>query len=98
MGYLVTLLGRYIPAAVVRPAATATGADGTAVPRRRGTELLIDAFARALGGWRPDPWPHGVQEEDRDRPWGRNPAAGLEARPEPPAPTLTRVQPTVRSR
>ncbi|CAN5579411.1 hypothetical protein BH23CHL7_BH23CHL7_22990 [soil metagenome] len=33
-------------------------------------ERAVSAFALLIGGWRPDPWPHGVQEEDRDRPWG----------------------------
>jgi hypothetical protein len=33
-------------------------------------ERAISAFAQLVGGWRPDPWPRGVQEEDRDRPWG----------------------------
>jgi hypothetical protein len=96
MGDLVTLLHRYMPPVVGGRGGTALGAGGTHVPRRRGMDLLVDAFARTLGGWRPDPWPHGVQEEDRDRPWGRGPAAA-NARPEPTAPTLSRVQPTVRT-
>jgi hypothetical protein len=33
-------------------------------------ERAISAFRELIGGWRPDPWPRGVQEEDRDRPWG----------------------------
>lgn len=28
------------------------------------------AFAALIGGYRPEGWPRGVQEEDRDRPWG----------------------------
>ena len=32
-------------------------------------ERAISAFAQLVGGWRPDGWPRGVQEEDRDRPW-----------------------------
>ena len=33
-------------------------------------ERAASAFALLVGGWRSDPWPRGVQEEDRDRPWG----------------------------
>ena len=33
-------------------------------------DRAISAFRELIGGWRPDPWPRGVQEEDRDRPWG----------------------------
>ncbi|MDQ3870294.1 MAG: hypothetical protein M3301_01595 [Chloroflexota bacterium] len=32
-----------------------------------GTETAFTAYFR---GWRPDPWPHGVQEEYIERPWG----------------------------
>ncbi|HVM30516.1 MAG TPA: hypothetical protein VM305_07085 [Candidatus Limnocylindrales bacterium] len=32
-------------------------------------ERAASAFSLLVGGWRPDPWPRGVQEEDRDRPW-----------------------------
>jgi hypothetical protein len=31
--------------------------------------VLVRGFAAWLGG-KTDPWPSGVQEEDRDRPWG----------------------------
>lgn len=34
-------------------------------------DRAISAFRELIGGWRPDGWPRGVQEEDRDRPWGR---------------------------
>ena len=34
-------------------------------------DRLVGALAQFMGGWRPDTWPRGVQEEDRDRPWGR---------------------------
>jgi hypothetical protein len=34
------------------------------------TGRLISAIASLVGGWRSDPWPRGVQEEDRDGPWG----------------------------
>lgn len=33
-------------------------------------DRAISAFRELIGGWRPDGWPRGVQEEDRDRPWG----------------------------
>jgi hypothetical protein len=34
---------------------------------------LVSAFGSLYTGWRGDPWPRGVQEEDRDRPWFRAP-------------------------
>jgi hypothetical protein len=59
----------------------------------------VAAFAALIGGWRPDPWPRGVQEEDRDRPWGRVPPAGRGNDDQPePSPTLIRLRPTIRSR
>ncbi len=42
-----------------------------------GTETAFTAYFR---GWRPDPWPHGVQEEYIERPWGRDPAVGATLR------------------
>ncbi len=33
-------------------------------------ERQVAAFSAFFAGHRPDPWPIGVQEEDRDRPWG----------------------------
>lgn len=33
-------------------------------------ERRVSAFALLVGGFRHDGWPVGVQEEDRDRPWG----------------------------
>jgi hypothetical protein len=33
-------------------------------------DRAVSAFRELIGGWRPDTWPRGVQEEDRDRPWG----------------------------
>jgi hypothetical protein len=58
------------------------------------------AFAALIGGWRPDPWPLGVQEENRDRPWGRGPSTtGRSKDDQPdPVPTLTRLRPTIRRR
>jgi hypothetical protein len=32
-------------------------------------ERAASAISLLVGGWQPDPWPRGVQEEDRDRPW-----------------------------
>ncbi len=40
----------------------------------------IEAFAGLLGGYRPDGWPIGVQEEDRDRPWGCGATAAVQNR------------------
>jgi hypothetical protein len=33
-------------------------------------DRAVSALAQFFGGLRPDPWPRGVQEEDRDQPWG----------------------------
>ena len=41
------------------------------------------AFAGYFRGVKPDPWPHGVQEEDDSTPWARR------ARQSPPAPDPT---------
>ena len=48
-------------------------------------------------GFRPDGWPVGVQEEDRDQPWGRK----LLTRKPPEVelkPTIERVRPAVHVR
>ncbi len=37
------------------------------------TEAVFTAYFR---GVRPDPWPHGVQEEDRSERWGAREGAG----------------------
>jgi len=58
-------------------------------------EPQVSAFARLLGGYRPDGWPIGVQEEDRDRPWGVGPADLPE---DDVRPTLSPVQPAIRLR
>jgi hypothetical protein len=60
---------------------------------------LLSAFGALFTGWRPDPWPRGVQEEDRHRRWGA-PTAGLptEGLPPPLTATPVRVRPTVRAR
>lgn len=61
----------------------------------RACERVISAFAALVGGWRPDGWPRGIQEEDRDSRWGR-PSASREA-PPVRAP-LTRVQSATHAR
>lgn len=67
----------------------------------------LDRFSAGLsqlvGGWRPDAWPHGVQEEDPDRPWGRSTKAvdrgsGKAAEEDLPAPRLAAVRAMVRPR
>ena len=67
----------------------------------RSLDRVIEALADLMGGWRGDGWPRGLQEEDRDVPWGRirrsvTPKPSTE--PPPPTPQLLRVQPTIRSR
>jgi hypothetical protein len=49
-------------------------------------ERAISALAQLLGGWKPDGWPRGVQEEDRDRRWAW--LASVFSQPAPP-PTAT---------
>ena len=65
----------------------------------RSLDRMVGAIARLVGGWRPDGLPHGVQEEDRDRPWGLV-ATALQGRATaaPPRPPLMPVRPSVRSR
>ena len=61
-------------------------------------DSAVSALAQLVGGWRPDPWPRGVQEEDRDLPWG-TPARGSRGRSAPdaaPQPKLFAVQAVVR--
>ena len=36
----------------------------------KGAEMTQGAFEGYFRGFRPDPWPHGVQEEDMDHHWG----------------------------
>ena len=58
---------------------------------------LAGAVGFLFTGPRPDGWPIGVQEEDRDRPWGsggRLPAAADSE----PSPTPVPVEPVVRLR
>jgi hypothetical protein len=62
----------------------------------RACEHVISAFGAVFAGWRPDGWPRGVQEENRERPWGsRRPAP---TRPTLPRPSLTRVRAAVHIR
>jgi hypothetical protein len=37
----------------------------------RVAEDATTVFKEYFAGFRPEPWPHGVQEEDGVRPWGR---------------------------
>jgi hypothetical protein len=37
----------------------------------RVAEDATTVFREYFAGFRPDPWPHGVQEEDGVRPWGK---------------------------
>jgi hypothetical protein len=57
-------------------------------------DRAVSAFRELIGGWRPDPWPRGVQEEDRDRPWGST----VTQDPGPPAVPTTHLAVHVRSR
>ncbi|CAN5138915.1 hypothetical protein BH24CHL7_BH24CHL7_00140 [soil metagenome] len=60
----------------------------------------VAAFTGYFSGWRPDPWPPGVQEEDPERPWGRPARRTRGEVTEPPlsAPTLTPLRPQIRQR
>lgn len=57
----------------------------------RVAEDATTVFKEYFAGFRPDPWPHGVQEEDGVRPWGRYvPSASLAlAVPDEPGPPRT---------
>ena len=69
------------------------------------SDRAVAVLARGFFGWYRslplgrDAWPIGVQEEDRDRPWGsrdpRDPRAPWSSPPEPP---LSRVESVVRLR
>lgn len=59
-------------------------------------DRAVSAFRELVGGWRPDPWPRGVQEEDRDRPWGR--VAQVSPPPDMQPVSTTRVAAHIRSR
>lgn len=63
-------------------------------------ERAVTALALLVGGWRAEPWPRGVQEEDRDRPWGstqRSIGLGTPpddlARPVPASRVIARTRP-----
>ena len=57
--------------------------------------VLVRGFVSWLGG-KLDPWPSGVQEEDRDRPWAS--ALLRPTLPALPSPHLSRVRPAVHTR
>ena len=59
-------------------------------------DRAVSAFRELLGGWRADPWPRGVQEEDRDRPWGAR--REVPASQEPPVVATTRLTARTRAR
>lgn len=62
---------------------------------------LAGAVGFLFTGPRSDGWPIGVQEEDRDRPWGRagSPRRQADTRGRAsPTPTLARVKPSVNLR
>lgn len=65
----------------------------------RACERAISAFGALLGGWRPDGWPHGVQEEDRTAPWQRGgPPTSDKPKPRVPRPPLSPVRGVVHAR
>ncbi len=55
-----------------------------------GMRAHIAALGQLFGGWRPLPWPHGVQEDDPEVAWAKhgertgNPAAQLPTASSPP--------------
>jgi hypothetical protein len=51
--------------------------------------VLVSGFVAWLGG-KFDPWPSGVQEEDRDQPWGRGSQASVA-----PTMALSKVHPSL---
>ena len=57
------------------------------------------AFTGYFRGVKPDPWPHGVQEEDDPTPWASR-ALRAAATAEPPEPPVTTqpVRGTIRAR
>lgn len=64
-------------------------------------QSVVTAISQLVGGYRGDGWPRGVQEEDRDRPWGQAARGGARAArqaPPMPKPRLSRVRPTVHAR
>jgi hypothetical protein len=56
------------------------------------------ALARPLRAWRQDGWPRGVQEEDRDRPWGRSGRTSSAEQPDIEEPRPVPVRGVVRLR
>jgi hypothetical protein len=69
----------------------------------RDSDRTISVMVRGFRGWRSDGWPHGMQEEDLDRPWGGpdSRAAKPQQRPPdrpPPTPKLVSVRPSTHLR
>ncbi|MFI5226209.1 MAG: hypothetical protein ACHQ3P_05990 [Candidatus Limnocylindrales bacterium] len=42
----------------------------------------VTGLSSLLGGWRPQTWPPGIQEDDPEAGWARRPEAGWARRPE----------------
>jgi hypothetical protein len=65
-------------------------------------DRLVEAISQLVSGWKSEPWPRGVQEEDRDAPWGARRvdrrSEGDRAQDAEPAPSMSRVRGTVRAR
>jgi hypothetical protein len=67
-------------------------------------DRAVEGFRVIIGGWREDDWPPGVQEEDRDRPWGWGSVPAVTSAPTAliePAPTAVstrHVEPRTRVR
>jgi len=62
-------------------------------------DFQVSAFAHLFGGYRPDGWPVGVQEEDRDRPWGTPSAPGAGDDEEASGRVeVSRLEPAIRAR
>jgi hypothetical protein len=59
------------------------------------SDQTISMLVRGFRSWSNEDWPRGVQEEDRDRPWGRG---SREATTTAHVPKLTRVHGVVRPR
>jgi hypothetical protein len=56
---------------------------------------LVRGFTAWVGG-KFDAWPSGLQEEDRDQPWGSGRSAVRASSPPPPVVPLVRVRGVVR--
>lgn len=66
---------------------------------QRSLDFQVSVFANLVGGYRGEGWPVGVQEEDRDHPWGKSPAPGTDGDDERAARVeVSRLEPAVRAR